>query len=340
MSSAASAESNESAEDKPKGYWLGFDLGGTKMQCALFNEKLEQLEVKRRRTKGEQGVEATLERIQTTIERLLDERNVSEKEIAGIGIGCPGPVEPKTGVVRVAVNLGWKNIKVGDILRKRFDCPVSVLNDVDAGVYGEYIQGAGKGANSAFGLFPGTGIGGGFVYNGQILSGRNVSCMEVGHIKICGSERMGATGMSGTLETEASRLSIAGELAKLAFRGEAPKLQSEVGTEVGAIRSKVIAEAIDKGDKEVRRVVENACEMLGYTVANMVLTLCPDCVILGGGLVEAMPDLFVREVAKVAKRHVFDCYRDEFEVKAAQLGDDAATVGAAAWAKLCAASLS
>ena len=272
-----------------------------------------------------------MERIESTILKVLDEEDILPEQLAGVGIGCPGPVEWDTGVVRIAVNLGWENVPVGKYLQDKLNCPVAVLNDVDAGVYGEHVAGAGKGARSTFGLFPGTGIGGGFVYDGQILRGKVMSCMEVGHIKICGSERPGATGMTGTLETEGSRLAIAGELAKLAFRGEAPHLFDAVGTELRSIRSKTIAESIEKGDKEVEAVVERACEMIGYAIANVVLMLCPDRIVLGGGLVEAMPDLFVKHVYRVAKQHVFDCYKDEFDIKAAELGDDAATIGAASW---------
>jgi glucokinase len=323
-----------SEDSKPK-HWVGFDLGGTKMQCTLFNDEIKHVSSRRRRTKGELGVEASLERIRTTIEKVLEEAEIEKDQIAGIGIGCPGPVEWETGVVRVAVNLGWKNVPVGKFLQDKFECDVSVLNDVDAGVYGEYVAGAGKGSRTTYGLFPGTGIGGGCVYDGQILRGKNVSCMEIGHTKICGSERLGATGLTGTLETEASRLAISGELAKLAFRGEAPHIFDAIGTELGAIRSKVIAEAIQKGDKQVEKVVSEACRILGYSVSNAVLMFCPDCVVLGGGLVEAMPNLFVKQIAKVARDHVFDCYKDEFEVRAATLGDDAATVGAASWVRRC-----
>ena len=310
-------------------YWIGFDLGGTKMQCTLFDQTMKPLASRRKRTRGELGVENGLDRIESMIRKLIEEAGIDATKLRGIGIGCPGPVEWDKGIVRVAVNLGWSNVPVGKILQDKFKCHVAVLNDVDAGVYGEY--GAGRGARSAFGIFPGTGIGGGCVYDGQILRGKVLSAMEIGHIKICGSPRVGANGMLGTLETEASRLAISGELAKLAFRGEAPNLQKAIGTELGAIRSKVIAEAIEKGDKQALRVVEEACEMIGYAIANVVLLICPDVVILGGGLVEAMPDLFLKEVTRVARKSVFECYRDEFEIKCAKLGDDAGAVGCAAW---------
>jgi glucokinase len=312
-------------------YWIGFDLGGTKMQCTLFDRALKPVASRRKRTRGELGVELGLERIESVIRKLLEESNVDQSKLSGIGIGCPGPVEWEKGVVRVAVNLGWKNVPVGKFLQDKFKCPVAVLNDVDAGVYGEYVAGAAKGSRSAVGIFPGTGIGGGCVYEGQIMRGKVLSCMEIGHIKICGSPRIGANGMPGTLETEASRLAISGEIAKLAYRGEAPNLLKAAGTELTAIRSKTIQEAIAKGDKQVLKVVEEACEMIGYAVANIVLLMCPDCIILGGGLVEAMPDLILKEVSKVAKRSVFDCYKDEFEIRCATLGDNAGTVGCAAW---------
>jgi glucokinase len=246
-------------------------------------------------------------------------------------VGCPGPVEWDKGIVRVAVNLGWQNAKVGQFMEKRFNCPVSVLNDVDAGVYGEHIAGAGKGARSTVGLFPGTGIGGGCVYDGQILRGKKMSCMEIGHIKISGSGRASGSCMPGTLEAEASRLAIAAELAKLAYRGEAPHLFSAVGTDIGAIRSKVIFESIAAGDIEVERVLLTACETIGQGIANIVLLICPDCVVLGGGLVDAMPEKYIKHISSVAKNSVFECYRDQFEVRLAKLGDDAGAVGCASW---------
>jgi glucokinase len=322
-------------DDKPK-HWIGFDLGGTKMQCSLFDAQLKVVDSRRKRTRSEQGVSDNLGRIENTITKLLEDNQIELGQLAGIGIGCPGPVEWqngdwRSGVVRVAVNLGWDNVPIGKLLSDKFGCPTAVLNDVDAGVYGEYFDGAAKGARTAVGIFPGTGIGGGCVYDGQILRGKLLSCMEIGHIKICSSPRMGASGMTGTLETEASRLAISGELAKLAYRGEAPSLFKAAGTELSEIRSKTIAEAIDKGDVQVERIVEEACEIIGQAVANVVLLMCPDCVILGGGLVEAMPERIVKAVSKVAKRSVFECYRDQFEVRAAKLGDDAAAVGVAAW---------
>jgi glucokinase len=235
----------------------------------------------------------------------------------------------------VAVNLGWKNTPVGDYLSDRFQCPTCVLNDVDAGVFGEYRFGAAKNARCTIGLFPGTGIGGGCVYEGKIFRGRVLSCMEVGHIRISSSPRSSGIDMSGTLESEASRLAIAAECAKLAYRGEAPYLMEHFGADLTRIRSSAIAEAIDHGDKNVERVVREACQQIGYGVVNLIHLMAPDCIVLGGGLVEALPKLVPDEIARTVKKNVLGCYQDQYTIEIAKLGDDAGSMGAAAWVAQC-----
>ena len=159
-------------------FWLGFDLGGTKMLSAIFDKKMQIVARRRRKTKGSEGAVAGVARIIETMERNLSEAGVSAKQLRGIGIGCPGPVNPQKRRILLAPNLGWRNVDIGDALQNHFGCPVAVLNDVDAGVYGEYRVGAGKGASTVVGIFPGTGIGGGCVYKGLILQGASITCME------------------------------------------------------------------------------------------------------------------------------------------------------------------
>ncbi len=320
-----------SEADEP--VWIGFDLGGTKMLAVAFDDNLVPLGRRRRKTRGSDGAKEGLDRIETTIEKVLSENNISPSRLAGIGIGCPGPVNPVTGVIYSAVNLGWNEVAIGPHLAERFKCPVSVLNDVDAGVFGEYRYGAAQGARCAVGIFPGTGIGGGCVYEDTILRGSDISCMEIGHTRISSGGRSSGFALPGTLEAESSRLAIAAEAAKAAFRGDAPNLMRIVGTDIADIRSGALAEAIEAGDKYVRDLVIEAMETVGLAVVNVVHLLAPDVIVLGGGLVEALEELIVSTVRKSAKRNCLEAYRDRFEVVAAKLGDDAAAIGAAAWAK-------
>ncbi len=106
-----------------------------------------------KKDQGQEGAAAGLARITALIHETLGEAGIDVSQIAGIGVGCPGPIEWEKGIVSVAVNLGWKNVAIGDYLEKEFNCPVKVLNDVDAGVYGEYRFGAGIGSHCVVGIF-------------------------------------------------------------------------------------------------------------------------------------------------------------------------------------------
>jgi len=323
------------SEDSPNSdrVWIGFDLGGTKMLTIAYDDEFRPLGKRRRKTRGSEGAEQGLSRIESTIEKMLADSEISPKRIAGIGIGCPGPVDMDRGRILQAPNLGWDDVNVSARLAKHFDCPVYTINDVDAGMYGEYRFGAAIGARCAVGIFPGTGIGGGCVYQGQILQGAGVSCMEIGHTRISSSIRTGGYSFTGTLEAEASRLTVAAEAVKAAFRGEAPYLMAHGGTDLSDIRSGTIAQAIEAGDVAIHALVLEAAKTIGIAVVNIVHLLAPDRIILGGGLVEAMEELIVGTVKRTARKHVMHAYRDRFDVVAAKLGDDAGVLGAAAWAK-------
>ena len=150
-------------DDSSRRFWVGFDLGGTKMMAAAFNTDFRLLGRRRRKTKGAEGAKAGLERIVETIRDALDESQVAAEKLAGIGIGCPGNIDLDDGLIIDAANLSWKNVRIKEVLEKEFGCPTVIINDVDAGVYGEYRFGAGKNARCLVGVFPGTGIGGGCV---------------------------------------------------------------------------------------------------------------------------------------------------------------------------------
>jgi glucokinase len=313
--------------------WVGFDLGGTKMLAAAFSPEFRVLGRKRRKTKGAEGAKAGLERIVETIRDALAEGNVADEKLAGIGVGCPGNIDLEKGVVIDAANLSWKNVQIREALEKEFKCPAVILNDVDAGVYGEYRFGAGKGARCLVGVFPGTGIGGGCVYEGKVLRGKNISCFEIGHIQINPNGVPCGCGRIGCLETEASRLAISAAAAAAAFRGEAPHLLAAAGTDLANIRSGVLAEAIRAGDAVIERIVERAARLIGWAVGDVVNLLAPDTIVLGGGLVEAMPELFLEEVEQAARQRAAPPFSKIFKVAAAKLGDDAVVRGAAAWAQ-------
>lgn len=321
------------SSSRSRPYSIGFDLGATKMMAVVFDAKFRPLARRRRKTKGSQSARDGIARIAETIREALDEAGVSPQQVSCIGIGVPGPVDMKRGRVAHMPNLGWKNTPVRARLAAFFDRPVAVLNDVDAGTYGEYRFGAGIGARCVLGVFPGTGIGGGCVYEGRILHGANLSCMEIGHIPVLpGGVRCGC-GRRGCLETVASRLAIAAAAATAAAQGAAPHLAEATGGAIREIRSSVLKAAIAAGDTPIEDALGQAAQWLGVGVAAAVNLLLPDVVVLGGGLVEAFPVLFRTEVANVARERVMPAFQREFKVCVAALGDDATAMGAAAWAR-------
>ena len=316
-------------------YWVGFDLGGTKTLARAYDARFESVGRARTKTKGHEGAEAGLARIVDTINETLKEADIKKKHVAGIGIGCPGPLDLDRGVLHNASNLGWTDVPIKDHLEAEFGCPVFVLNDVDAGVYGEYRFGIAKSTRTVVGVFPGTGIGGGCVYDGEILRGKTGSCMEIGHIQVAPEGPLCGCGRRGCLEAVASRLVIASRAAAAAYRGQAPHLLKNAGTDLSDIRSGALADSVAAGDATVEKIIREAARHIGRAVAGVVHLLAPDMVVLGGGLVEAMPDLFVTEVGDAARRRLMPSFVESFEVVAAKLGDDAGVLGTAAWAQHC-----
>ena len=142
-------------------------------------------------------------------------------------------------------------------------------------------------------------------------------------------------GPVGTLESLGSRLTIAGEVAKATYRGKARKIADEVGSDLTQIRSGVLARAIKAGDADVEAIVRRAARQVGRGIGSLVNVMAPDVVVIGGGLVEAMPDLYLEETAIGAKRNVLPTLRDGFEIREAELGDYATVIGAAAWGRQC-----
>ena len=316
---------------KEQEIWVGFDLGGTKMLSIVYDSTLTLLGRKRRRTKGHDGVQAGLIRVGDTIEMSLQAAGVKPSALTGIGVGCPGPLDLDAGVILEAPNLGWVDAPVREMLEDRFNCPAIIANDVDAGVYGEYRFGAARDARCAIGIFPGTGIGGGCVYEGRILRGRTSSCLEVGFMHFMPDGPRAGSGPRGTLEAIASRLAISAQAAQAVYRGQAPNLKRAAGTDLSLIRSGALAKSIAEGDSEIERIVREAAGYVGQAVGTLVNLLAPDVVVLGGGLVEAMPELYLAAVEQRARQSTLPSFSDTFRIVAAKLGDDAAARGAAAW---------
>jgi glucokinase len=315
-----------------KPFWLGFDLGATKMMAAVFGKDFKVLASVKAKTRGVEGSEEVLERIQATIADALREAGLDASELGGIGVGSPGPLDLDRGVILHAPNLSWHDVPLKETLEKKFKCSAVIANDVDAGTYGEFRFGAGRGGRCVLGVFPGTGIGGACVYEGRIFRGRTSSCMEIGHVRVQAEGRLCGCGQRGCLESVASRLAISADAAAAVYRGEAPALQALAGTDLALIKSGMLAKAIKAGDSAIESIVRAAARHIGSAVASAVNLLAPDIVVLGGGLVEALPDIVPGEIKKVICGQAMKAFTKDLKIAAAELGDNATAMGAAALA--------
>lgn len=311
-------------------YWIGFDLGGTKMMACVLDDQYKVIAIAKKSTQGSQGPIKGLSRIKTTIDEALALAGISRAQIKGIGIGCPGTVNSKTGVLVHAPNLGWDRLPIGPRLSATFKCPVVVLNDVDAGTYGEYALGAGKGAYSLLGVFPGTGLGAGFVCAGNLLQGKSISCMELGNIWIPGTHLNSSLPGVALLEDLTSRLGIAAATSVECYRGKAPALDAKTNASLREMKSKALTASF-KAKESTVNVFNNSVHYLGMGMAMVVNLLAPDHIILGGGLVEEMPKYYLDQIrAQVGRYAVPEIFRG-IKFSVAKLGDRAVAVGSVAW---------
>ena len=177
----------------------GADLGGTNIEAAAVREGTI-LATKKKKTKADRGVEVVIDRIETTVRKMMDKMEATPSDFEALCIGAPGAVDPETGIVHEAPNLNWKDVALGERLRKRLDLPVMVDNDVNIGVMGEYAYGAGRGTRHMVGIFVGTGIGGGLIIDGAPHYGGRGAAGEIGHIVVKPHGRRCGCGREGCVE--------------------------------------------------------------------------------------------------------------------------------------------
>lgn len=329
LTSAKSKARPKSAKNRK--FWIGFDLGGTKMLACVLDEQFEILSSARKSTNGSEGMVKGRKRIIAAIEEAMATAQVDPANLQGIGIGCPGMVDPSKGILIDAPNLGWARFPLRKFLQTRFNCPVAVINDVDAGTYGEYELGAGKGSRSLLGVFPGTGLGAGFVYDGQLVRGKGISCMEIGHVLMPGTHLASHEFGVASLEQLTSRLALAAEGGVACYRGQAPELDRKTAGNLRNMKSKAIAGSFKAGDEATMVMMGNSVSYLSMGIAMVVNLFAPDHITLGGGLVEELPGLYLNLVKEQVGRFALPALSKGVKYSIAKLGGNAVAIGSVAY---------
>jgi glucokinase len=318
--------------------YVGVDLGGTSLRAGVVAADGELLALEKRKTRPELGARGVIERMAETIERALKQADLRVRDVGGIGIGIPGPIDADRGVVRLAVNLGpdWTNLPLGDTLHTRLGLPVRLDNDVRVGALGEHTHGAGQGLDDMVAVFVGTGIGGGLVLGGELRQGWRGSAGEVGHSVVGGENGVvGKTGQPGTVEPLASRTGMERQVRELVAQGRTsvvPELMVSVGG--GHMTSSVIYQALRQKDEVMQEVLLAAQHTLGLLCGNLINILDPQMIVLGGGVTERLGDRFVAPIRRVAYANAVNKQNvRSVRIVPAGLKDASGVVGAAVLAR-------
>ncbi len=314
------------AKERP---FVGIDLGGTNMQIGVVDSKNTIIGESRRKTQADGGLNKVVDRLVGGVEMACEHAGIAVKELGGVGIGAPSPIDYRRGVVMRAANLGWTDVNLAEILRDRLGVPVALDNDVNVALYGEWKMGAGQGAEDLMGVWVGTGVGGALILRGELYAGRFFTGGEIGHLRLF----PGAPRGDESVERFCARTAVAERLAKRIGSGEESLLEELAAGKLETIKSKMIARAYKEGDPLTREVVDEAADLLGVAIANAVTLLGLPRVILGGGLTEAIGDPYVSRVRKAVRREVFFEAARAVEVVASTLEDNAGLLGAALLAR-------
>lgn len=318
-----------------KKWIVGVDLGGTNIVVGVLpmdGGTGDVLALRSEPTEAGRGAKFVVDRIIAMVEaaraEVIRQFGGTAADFAGVGIGSPGPLDRKSGIVINTPNLGWRNFPLRDLISKGVNLPAVLDNDANCATYGEWWLGAGRNTNTLIGLTLGTGIGGGIVLNGEIFHGVSDAAGEIGHTTIEANGRKCKCGNYGCLEAYASGPAIALRAVEGIEAGAESILPDLVDGQLERITAATVYEAVVNGDAYANEVMRETAKFLGAGVANMINFLNPDMIVIAGGVTQAGDHLFVPLKAEVRKR-AFRSALDACEICAAVLPGTAGVIGAA-----------
>ena len=306
-------------------FYVGIDLGGTNIKGGVVDRSGQVVYFESIETEGERGRDHVLDRIALLVGRVRDGARLSPAQIAGVGIGSPGPLSIKKGIIYSAPNLpGWENLYLADEIRARTGYPCVIENDANAAALAEAVAGAGKGLACMIMLTLGTGIGGGIVLGGRVWHGADDIAAELGHVSIhydgvrcnCGSIGCVEAYASAPATVRRAREALAaGGKSVLAARGD--KLTCED-----------VFKAARRGDWLAQKVVADTIKFLAVAIGSLINVFNPDMIVLFGGMTKAGDQLFAPLRREVAMR-CFGIGAKRCKIVGSELGEHAGVIGAA-----------
>lgn len=307
-----------------KKYVVGVDLGGTKIYTALVDLEGNIIKEKTVETLAQEGEKAVLGRLIETISYVID--GTDKSLIKSIGIGSPGPLDVKNGIIIESANLPFKNFEIVKNIRETYDLPTYLDNDANVATLGEFMFGAGKGTENMVFITASTGIGGGAVLNGKLFRGATGNALEIGHMTVSTEGPRCGCGNLGCAEALGSGTAI-GKRAKEA-------VLSNVTTSLknyDNVTSKEVFKEAANGDRVAKNILKTSLTYLGIAVANTITNFDPEKVVIGGGVVNG-GDIVIDTIRNVVEERCMAAFVENCAIEKAVLGGKAGVLGAAALA--------
>jgi glucokinase len=312
---------------------IGIDLGGSKVLFDLLDDRFRVVASQRMETQPERGETRFTRAFDRHLRSMLRECKRHGYKLRCVGVGCAGFADTETGILTSSPNIPFiEDYDLAASLSRISGAPTLIGNDVQLGLYGESALGAARGARHAMALFIGTGIGGALIIDGRLHRGASGLAGEIGHFLIDAHGPLSGSERHGLLDDVASRSAIAAQAASFAAKHWAPHLFRAAGADLLNMKVGVIAAAVWRGDAKIEELIRSRSRIVGVVMANLVNFLSPECVVLGGGLVDALGKLIVPEAEASMRRHAVPAISERVRVVASSLKRHAVAVGAAKWA--------
>lgn len=305
-------------------YVVGVDLGGTKIYTALVDLEGNIIKEKTVETLAHEGEQAVVGRIVDTINYVID--GTDKNLIKSIGIGSPGPLDVKNGIIIENSNLPFKNFEIVKTIKETFDLPTHLDNDANVATLGEFMFGAGKGTENMVFITASTGIGGGAVLNGKLFRGSTGNALEVGHMTVATEGPRCGCGNLGCAEALGSGTAI-GKRAKEAVLSNAVTSLKNYEN----VTAKEVFKEAANGDRVAKNILNTSLTYLGIAVANTITNFDPEKVVIGGGVVNG-GDIVIETIRNVVEERCMAAFVENCTIEKAILGGKAGVLGAAALA--------
>lgn len=310
-------------------YYIGIDLGGTNIAVGVVDENYKIVSKAKRKTVVTDNPIRIIDDMAETAKEAVLNADLKLSDIKGCGVGAPGSVDCINGILYAAHNIRINDLNIKKLMEERLNVPTLVANDANAAALGEMLAGAGKGADNFVIITLGTGVGGGVIMNGKMLVGHNFAGGELGHIMLIHNGEPCTCGRKGCWETYASATALIRQTKRKMEEMPDSVMWSLADNNLDNVDGRTAFDAMRKGDKAGKEVVDQYIEYIAAGVTDIVNIFQPEILTIGGGISKE-EEALIKPITEYVNREIYSAGTGKLtKINVAQLGNDAGIIGAA-----------